>query len=119
MKQHTLTEKSWDLKSSKNNASSWKFTMDLINEWERFDDSTDDLEQTDAINSAELQPLLNKIKSYEDKLGPIKNQEYNIVLYFIEHAKTVDQFEKSWEKFIEFMTDNKIYVKTFRTNNTK
>lgn len=108
-----------NMKKQTINEAKWKLVIDLMDEWEIMDDSTDDLYQTDSIDKDKLNQLIDKIKTFEPKLSFVDQQQYNIVMLFLEKAKNVDQFEHAWDKFIEFMLDNNIYVKTFRTNNDK
>jgi hypothetical protein len=117
MKKQRLTEKVWNLNVKDQIRSDWKLTMDLRNEWEAIDDSTDNLEPNDKIDTELLQNLITKINEYDSKLGSTKNQDYDIVLHFLEHAKTVSQFEKAWDKFQEYMLENKIFIQSTRTNN--
>lgn len=117
MKKKQLVEKVWTLNTKDSAISDWRFTMDLRSAYEPLDDSTDGLEDNDKIDLDLLNNLVEKIKSYDVKLGSIKTQEYDIVLHFLEHSKTVIAFEKAWDKFQEYMVENKVFIKS-RTINT-
>jgi len=115
MKRELLKEKVWTLNNINQKSdpiSKWKLTIDVRNEYEPFDNSTDYLEPNDKIDTELRDDLVNKIESYTSKLGSANNKEYELILYFLKNAKTSSQWDTAWTKFQEYLIENNIYLRS-------